>query len=324
MRKPYIVVLRQLGGIGDVIALSCVARGLKETYPQHKLIYVTSNLYLSGALLDVAEHNPLWDEVRIMEPYDCTTQQTKTVWRDWFGPQTPNIEEELLWKMADKAIDLNTACVAREWPEMASPGGVVTPRYVAWCDAAGVVPSSYAPIYEVTGAERKTAKKYAAEHWGDKTVIGVGLAACDKKRAIGLGKLEVICKALIAQGLHPVTIDPTCTINGIEYLINTRLRDLMPLIEQMRVVITVDSGPLHMAGALGTPVVGIFGPTDYKMRMGNYLGSAVDSRQLIDCAPCWYKYPCNNEKVYFPHSTFECLDRISVNGIISETLKWAK
>lgn len=207
---------------------------------------------------------------------------------------------------------------------MNSPEGVVTPRYVSWCEACGITnPPNYAPIYKVTKAERKIAKEYAAEHWAGKTVVGVGLSACDKKRALGIGKLTDICTALQAKGLHPVTIDPTCTIPGVDYLINKRLRDLMPLIECMDVVVSVDSGLLHMAGTLGIPVVGIFGPTDQALRMKQYLGSATDSRKLIDCAPCFYKYPCDGRQ-WFHHAPFECLSRVSVNGIVEETLRWVE
>jgi ADP-heptose:LPS heptosyltransferase len=324
MRKPYILVVRQLGGVGDVLSLSCVARGLREKYPDHRLVYVTSNLYLGGGLLDIANHNPLWSEVIVVEPWDETGKQTKLTWAKYFSPATPEIEEDLLWKMADHAFDLNASCVLKEWPEMNSPGGVITPRYVAWCDACGITePSSYAPIYRITDQERKAAKEYTVKHWAGKTVIGVGLSACDKKRALGIGKLTEICTSLAAEGLHPVTIDPTCTIPGVDYLINKRIRDLMPLIEQMRVIVTVDSGTLHMAGALGVPVVGIFGPTDYKMRMNNYLGGATDSRQLVDCAPCFYKFPCDSGKA-FHHKPFECLRRIAVTGIVEETLRWVE
>lgn len=324
MSKPTILVLRQLGGIGDVLSLSTVARGLRELYPHHKITYITSNIYLAGALLDVAEHNPLWDEIIVEEPYSCTSRRTKAVWNRWFGPGTPEIENELYWQKADLTFDLNCACVDREWPELASPGGIVTPRYVAWSEACGITnPASYAPIYRVTEDERRVAKAYADEHWAGKTVVGLGLSACEKKRALGIGKLTGICQALQAAGLHPVTIDPTCTIPGFDYLISKRVQELMPLIEQMSCVISVDSGILHMAGAVGTPVVGVFGPTDQAQRMGQYLGSAVDCHKLIDCSPCWYKFPCDGRQ-WFHHQPFECMTRIAVSSIVEETLRWVK
>ncbi len=322
MHKPYILAVRQLGGIGDCLMMSCVYRGLREKYPHHTIKLATAEIYLGGALMDIAERNPFIDEIHPIEPYDCTTQRTKDVWGKYFSAQTPNIEDELIWKMADITIDLNTACVDYEWSAMDN-GGIEKPRYVIWCEHAGVIPSSYAPVYRIDNAERASAQAYAAEHWGGQTVIGVGLSACDKKRALGIGKLEAICKALSNEGLYPVTIDPTCTIPGVDYLINKRVREVMPLLEQMAVVVSVDSGILHMSGTVGTPVVGLFGPTDQRMRMGNYIGSATDSRKLLDCAPCWYKYPCDSQQ-WFRHKPFECLSRIPIGGIVEETLRWVE
>ena len=321
MSKPYILVVRQLGGVGDCLMLSCTARGLREKYPHHTLKLVTASIYLGGSLLDVAEHNPFWDEIIVEEPYSCTTQHTKEVWGRWFGAGTPNIENELFYKMAEYVFDLNTACVDYEWPALKTSQGIQKPRYQVWCEACGVIPSSYAPIYKITDKERNVAKAYADEHWAGKTVVGLGLSACEKKRALGIGKLTDICRALTTAGLHPVTIDPTCSIPGYDYLIGKRIRELLPLIEQMAVAISVDSGVLHFAGAVGTPVVGIFGPTDYRTRTLQYLGSAVDCHRLIDCAPCWYNFPCDGRQ-WFHHQPFECITRIPVSGIVEEVLRW--
>jgi heptosyltransferase I len=48
--------------------------------------------------------------------------------------------------------------------------------------------------------------------------------------------------------------------------------------------VTVDSGPMHIAGAVGTPVVALFGPTD-PARTGP-VGPATVLRQPLDCSPC--------------------------------------
>src|SRR3989337_1014120 len=42
----------------------------------------------------------------------------------------------------------------------------------------------------------------------------------------------------------------------------TTIRGLMALLSQCRLLITNDSGPMHIAAALGVPVVAIFGSTD--------------------------------------------------------------
>jgi heptosyltransferase I len=49
----------------------------------------------------------------------------------------------------------------------------------------------------------------------------------------------------------------------------TNLRQLAWLLQQARVVIGGDTGPLHLADALGTRVVGLYGPTDPR-RNGPY------------------------------------------------------
>ena len=56
--------------------------------------------------------------------------------------------------------------------------------------------------------------------------------------------------------------------------IRTTIEELMGLLAHARCVIAADSGPLHLAAALGTPVVGLFGPTD-PARNGPFVPGAV-------------------------------------------------
>lgn len=58
----------------------------------------------------------------------------------------------------------------------------------------------------------------------------------------------------------------------------------------MDVVLANDSGPIHMAAAVGTPVVAMFGPTD-PARTGPYgVGHRVMTATM-DCRPC-FKRTC--------------------------------
>jgi heptosyltransferase I len=45
-------------------------------------------------------------------------------------------------------------------------------------------------------------------------------------------------------------------------LLSTTIEELMGLLAHARCLVAADSGPLHLAAALGTPVVGLYGPTD--------------------------------------------------------------
>lgn len=68
----------------------------------------------------------------------------------------------------------------------------------------------------------------------------------------------------------------------------TGLADLLALgavLERLRVFVTVDSGPMHLAAALGTPVAAVFGPSDPR-RWGPLSPAARAVRIDLPCSPC--------------------------------------
>lgn len=68
----------------------------------------------------------------------------------------------------------------------------------------------------------------------------------------------------------------------------TTLKDLAELYRCAALLVTTDSGPMHLAAAMGTPVVALFGPTDPK-RTGPYgIGHQV-IREALSCSPCFRK-----------------------------------
>jgi len=65
----------------------------------------------------------------------------------------------------------------------------------------------------------------------------------------------------------------------------TTLRQLMALLAQCRLVITNDSGPMHLAAALGLPVVAVFGSTDERAT-GPVSPLARIVKHPVACSPC--------------------------------------
>jgi heptosyltransferase-1 len=65
----------------------------------------------------------------------------------------------------------------------------------------------------------------------------------------------------------------------------TSLAELAALIRRSAVVVTNDSGPLHLATALGRPVVAIFGPTN-PVWFGPYRRPEALVRAGVPCSPC--------------------------------------
>jgi len=68
----------------------------------------------------------------------------------------------------------------------------------------------------------------------------------------------------------------------------TTLRDLAYLYQRSALLITTDSGPMHLAAAVGTPVIALFGPTD-PSRTGPYGKGHVVIRKDLSCSPCFLK-----------------------------------
>ena len=73
---------------------------------------------------------------------------------------------------------------------------------------------------------------------------------------------------------------PSAVLSGA-----TTIRELMAVIKRCAALITNDTGPMHIASALGVPVVGIFGPTDWRTTSPSGTEHAL-LRHPVDCAPC--------------------------------------
>jgi heptosyltransferase-2 len=85
----------------------------------------------------------------------------------------------------------------------------------------------------------------------------------------------------------------------------TDLADLAAVLQGAAVVVANDSGPLHLARAVGTPAVGIFGSTEPKWT-GPRGGRIVIAAERPPCAPC-FKRRCG--------IGFVCLTRIAVDDV---------
>jgi heptosyltransferase I len=67
------------------------------------------------------------------------------------------------------------------------------------------------------------------------------------------------------------------------------------LLKEMDLLVANDSGPVHMAVAVGTPVLAVFGPTD-PARTGPYGPKHRVINTSLDCRPCFSK-TCRREGV---------------------------
>ena len=92
---------------------------------------------------------------------------------------------------------------------------------------------------------------------------------------------------------------PSASVAG-----ETSLRELAALYRQASLLLTTDSGPMHLAAAVGTPVVALFGPTSPE-RTGPYGEGHAVIRRGMACSPCFRK-KCE---------TLECMNAIGVDEV---------
>jgi lipopolysaccharide heptosyltransferase II len=91
----------------------------------------------------------------------------------------------------------------------------------------------------------------------------------------------------------------------------TTLGDLVGVLARLRLLLTNDSGPMHLAAALGTPLVAVFGPTDWR-ETAPVSSRARLVREDVDCSPCLLREcPIDHR----------CMSRIGVDRVAAAALE---
>jgi len=120
-----------------------------------------------------------------------------------------------------------------------------------------------------------------------------------------LGSFAAVIDQLTKEGLGPIVLigssDEQREVGQLKAMTTNSFVDLtgavplgsLPaLLSCASVLITNDSGPMHVAAAVGTPVVALFGPTSAS-RTGPYGRNHTVLTQQIACRPCFSR-SCKN------------------------------
>lgn len=94
------------------------------------------------------------------------------------------------------------------------------------------------------------------------------------------------------------------------------LRELMALIEKLDLLVGIDSGPIHLASALGVPAVGIFGCVDPAARRP----FAAPFRPVVhplDCLGCHQRRPAPSLTAQCETGTYECMKGLTVEEVLA-------
>ncbi len=156
-------------------------------------------------------------------------------------------------------------------------------------------PEFTAFIYPGT-SPRGRYKRWMPERYGE---LVDRLAEAEFRCIIGWGPgEEPIVETLTAAASNSPVVPPLTT-----------LKQLAALIESSRVFIGGDTGPMHMASLLGTPVVTIFGPSDPVINEPARFTPFRIVRSGVDCSPCRNK-DCDH---------LSCLTAITTDHVMAST-----
>jgi lipopolysaccharide heptosyltransferase II len=159
-------------------------------------------------------------------------------------------------------------------------------------------------------------------------VVGINISA-SKRWSTKLWPMEYLICLIEELGLKDIRVIITGTgedqplanmlINSLKNtkVINacgkTNINELALLIKKCQVFISADSSPLHVASAVGTPFIALFGPTDARRHLPPGKNYVVINKGL-SCSPC-YKTKCRSKG---------CMVQISPAEVFATVIKLLK
>lgn len=328
------IIVRMPNWIGDMVMATPVLTDLRKAYP-HARITAMCRGPVSELLLADPEVDELFcfsktssfsrrdDKKNLIEKLRCgkydlgilLTHSLSSAWWFWQG----KVKTRLGYDCNGRRLLLTHAVPLPE--NMDRQHLVIT--YKMLLEPLGISISDTPPRIFLTPKEVNEARQLLKQHGVTQAskVVGInpgatyGSAKCwlpERFREVAmrlLGDPNIVVVFFGDQATAPLVKEicqdlPSRVINlaGL-----TSLRELASLISICDVLLTNDSGPMHIADALGTRIIALFGSTS-EIVTGPYRTGKVIHKH-VDCSPC-YQRTCPID--------FRCMKRISADEVYRE------
>lgn len=319
VRRILVVKLRY---IGDVLLSTPVFRGLREAFPR-----ATLTALVNAGTEEVLQHHPDVDEVLLVRRRVAGAGSWLRSWTDQLRLVRRLREQRFDLALdltdGDRAAFLTWASGARgrvgfnrekRFRGRAYHRVVRLPegrRHAVEADlealrVLGLRPRTVAPTLALppeaetaadellarthVGRERDLVLIHPGARWGFKAWPAERFAALGDWMAEALGAQVLIAggpgDAPVAETIRRQMRHPGISVAG-----ETSVLQLGALLKRCRLFVGNDAGPMHVAAAVGTPVVGLFGPTD-PTEWGPWGDGHVVLYRGLDCRECWRRSAC--------------------------------
>lgn len=323
------ILLIRFSSIGDIVLTTPVIRCIKNKYPNAEIHYVTKKSFHS-----VLQHHPLIDKIHLLEDsvfhlgmnlknehfdfvIDLHHNQRSLLLRYLLGASSSSFNKINFqkWVMVNLKINLlPRQHIVERYLNTCAPlevedDGAGLDYYISEADysATGKLPESFHAGYMgwVIGAKQKT-KQFPS----DKII-----------RILNRLKYPVVLlggKEDEANGeniIQNVAAESTPVLNACGRF---RLNESAALVKQAKLILTNDTGLMHIAAAFRKPLITFWGNTIPEFGMYPYFRNGYSMTfeiKNLSCRPC--------SKLGYtscPRKHFDCMNRLDENDIV-ETIK---
>ncbi len=306
------VVFIRFSSLGDVVLATSAVRSVKARFPQSEITFLTKQIYRPllethpdifrvEGIETARSRSNLWSLARLcrsLGPFDVVVDLHQSI-RSRLSRRLIPASRRIGYRKQILLRRLWALGLLRE--KMQLERRHVVDRYLEALRPLGVDPNPLCPEIFIDPEEiesaaeflrskgvrdpRRTAVLFPGAKWPNKRWVTEGFSAVGEQLRSEMG-LEAIlagdaadidCARKVWQGMSGEVTD----ITG-----ETPLRQLAAILKLARVAVGNDSGPGHIAAAVGTPVVAVFGPTAEVFGF-TPRGERVGVVSLpLDCRPC--------------------------------------
>jgi len=253
------LVTRAMGGIGDFLMMTPGLRARRALGRRPPVLAIPRRFF------------PLFAGNDDVELVDIDGDLDPAAYREWFNlTDCPAARVESRTAPAVKANRI----------ELFARGLGITGRRLKMMDRR--------PRYVISDAELEWRDRFFRDRRLDGLVVGVQPHTDEAYRDVP--HMPEIVEALLREA-SVVVFGRVPVSSADPRLVQTEgltIREAFALASGCDVLLTPDSAFFHLAGALDLPCVGLFGPTDGRVRGHDYpRARTLDARRTLACVPCW-------------------------------------
>lgn len=293
------VLLVRFSSIGDVLLTTPLVRALRRRHPEARLVYVTKR-----AMAPLVADNPHLSHVVTLEPEEPVRHLAArlrplgaTHGLDLHGSLRSLALRALVpthWRGYSKRKLARMLLIAtkidgygRHLP--------VAERYFAAARGLDVRPDGGPPEFHLGAGARTRAEAWLAQRGlSDARVVALAPGAAHATKRWPVAHWIALADRLRGAGFAPIVLGGPDD-RGIARQLAAHaesaagecsLQETGALLARAACCVANDTGVMHMATAVGTPVVALFGPTVEQFGFFPYTARAVVLQRALECRPC--------------------------------------